>query len=65
MQFKVCYWLTPKKAKKKKKRLKRKKNKKPDLENLEEENNFSICFLDYLEGENPEMFQGRHHQYMS
>lgn len=53
------------KGKQKRKHRKRKKNRKPYLENLEKENDVSICLLDYLEGENPEMFQERHHAYMS
>ncbi|XP_015056273.1 cleavage stimulation factor subunit 77 isoform X2 [Solanum pennellii] len=54
----VWYCLQPKKSTKRKRR-KRKKNRKLDLEYLETENDFSICFLDNLEGENPEMFQAK------
>nr|XP_010327460.1 cleavage stimulation factor subunit 77 isoform X2 [Solanum lycopersicum] len=54
----VWYCLQPKKSTKRKRR-KRKKNWKLDLEYLETENDFSICFLDNLEGENPEMFQAK------
>lgn len=50
---------TKKKEVKKKKKPKRKKNKKADLETIH-----ACVFSDYLEGEDPEMFQGGHHQYM-